>query len=102
MSTPVLVESQEHQATASLAIASKTPGQVTYSRAWAVALFVVDLSLFVLSTYLAKLVAERVYHTPPPTKLILGDIIVVTLWILMFHALGLYRHTYAFRMKDEL
>ncbi|MGZ3509049.1 MAG: hypothetical protein ACXWNJ_11665, partial [Vulcanimicrobiaceae bacterium] len=102
MSTPVLVESQERQTAPSLATASKTPGRVTYSRAWAVALFVVDLSLFVLSTYLAKLVAERVYHTPPPTKLILGDIIVVTLWILMFHVLGLYRHTYAFRMKDEL
>jgi exopolysaccharide biosynthesis polyprenyl glycosylphosphotransferase len=102
MSTPVYVESQHSETSPVPVTTHKTPAVVTYSRSWAFALFVVDLTLFVLSTYLAKLVAERLYHTPPLNKQILGVVIVVTLWILMFHALGLYRRTYAFRVKDEL
>jgi exopolysaccharide biosynthesis polyprenyl glycosylphosphotransferase len=58
--------------------------------------------LFILSAYLAKLVAERFYHTPTPEKVLIGDALVVTLWIVMFNTLGLYTRTYAFRMKDEL
>jgi exopolysaccharide biosynthesis polyprenyl glycosylphosphotransferase len=58
--------------------------------------------LFILSAYVAKIVAERFYHTPSPGRLIVGDILVVSLWIVMFNTLGLYTRTYAFRMKDEL
>jgi exopolysaccharide biosynthesis polyprenyl glycosylphosphotransferase len=104
MTTPtqVIVESQQAEPSQAPSIARKAPAVVTYSRSWALALFVVDLSLFILSTYLAKLIAERVWQTPPLQKQIVGDAIVITLWILMFHALGLYRRTYAFRVKDEL
>jgi exopolysaccharide biosynthesis polyprenyl glycosylphosphotransferase len=102
MSTPVYVENQRPETRSYPLTTHKPPAVVTYSRFWALALFVVDLALFVLSTYLARLVAERVWHTPPLNKQIIGTIVVVSLWILMFHALGLYRRTYAFRVKDEL
>jgi exopolysaccharide biosynthesis polyprenyl glycosylphosphotransferase len=100
--TPVVAESQQAESSQAPSIARKAPAVVTYSRSWALALFVVDLSLFILSAYLAKLIAERVWEVPPLQKQIVGDAIVITLWILMFHALGLYRRTYAFRVKDEL
>jgi exopolysaccharide biosynthesis polyprenyl glycosylphosphotransferase len=102
MSTPAVTQGQQTQPAPVLAQAGKTRAAVTYSRSWATALFIVDVSLFILSAYLAKLVAERFYHTPSASRLIVGDIIVITLWIVMFNTLGLYTRTYAFRMKDEL
>lgn len=78
------------------------PFAVTYSRNWALALFAVDLCLFVLSAVLAHLLAQRIWHTPPFAKQITGAVIVIVLWIVMFRTLGLYHRTYAFRTRDEL
>jgi exopolysaccharide biosynthesis polyprenyl glycosylphosphotransferase len=80
----------------------KARAAVNYSRSWAYALFVVDLCLFVLSAYLAKILAAHIWHSPSRTQLITGDVIVITMWLAMFNVLGLYTRTYAFRMKDEL
>jgi len=82
--------------------AHRTHAAVTYSRSWAFALFCVDVSLFVLSAYLAKLLAAQIWHSATRQQLIIGDIIVITMWLAMFNVLGLYTRTYAFRMKDEL
>jgi len=102
MSTPVVVQGQQRCAVAPAAVAHKRHAAVTYSRSWALALFSVDLCLFVLSAYLAKILADHIWHTPSRAQLITGDIIVVTMWLAMFNVLGLYTRTYAFRMKDEL
>lgn len=102
MSSPTITQEQQAHAAPPLAQATQARAAVTYSRSWATALFIVDVSLFVLSASIAKLVAERFYHTPSPSKLIVGDILVISLWIVMFNLLGLYTRTYAFRMKDEL
>jgi exopolysaccharide biosynthesis polyprenyl glycosylphosphotransferase len=80
----------------------RVPFAVTYSRKWAIALFCVDVTLFMLSAFFANIVAERVWHTPTVEKQLTGAAIIIALWIVMFQALGLYRRTYAFRMKDEL
>lgn len=102
MSTPIIL-GNEQRPNPSLPVAvARTPAPATYSRAWATALFIVDVSLFVLSFFVAKIVAERVWDTPPATKVIVGDAIMITFWILWFRALGLYQRTYAFRMRDEL
>lgn len=101
MSSPVVTQGQRYES-ASAHVPSKTPRAVTYSPAWARVLFAVDVSLFIFSAYLAKIVAERFYHTPSPNKLIAGDVLIIVLWIVMFNTLGLYTRTYAFRMKDEL
>lgn len=100
MSSTVAVESKRHPEAAESA--AKIPFAVTYSRNWALALFAVDLTLFVLSAYLANLLAQRIWHTPAFAKQITGAVIVIALWIVMFRTLGLYHRTYAFRMKDEL
>jgi exopolysaccharide biosynthesis polyprenyl glycosylphosphotransferase len=102
MSTPLVTHNREIEQARARARANATPAAVTYSRSWATALVIVDVTMFLLSAYLAKLLAERFYHTPSAGKLILGDVIVITLWIVMFNTLGLYTRTYAFRMKDEL
>lgn len=102
MSSPVFADSQQHAAVSGLPAVAKAPAPITYSWMWATALFIVDITLFVLSAIFANELAVRVYHTPPHSRVILGDVIMVTLWILMFRALGLYRKTYAFRMRDEL
>ena len=103
MSTPIsLGNEQRSDSSPPLVAGTRMPSAVTYSRAWAMTLVIVDLSLFVLSFFVAKFVAERVWHTPPASKVIVGDVIMVTFWILWFRALGLYQRTYAFRMRDEL
>lgn len=102
MSTPVIVDGKRHETAPPLAAARKTPAPVNYSRSWAITLLAVDLCLFVLSAYLAKVAAQHLWHTPSRVRLIAGDITVVALWIVMFNVLGLYTRTYAFRMKDEL
>lgn len=102
MSSPVFANSQQQAEITGLPVIAKAPAPITYSWMWASALFIVDISLFVLSAYLANQLAVRVYHAPPHSRVILGDVIMITLWILMFRALGLYRKTYAFRMRDEL
>lgn len=88
--------------TQQLLSAKQIPFAVTYSPNWALALFAVDLVLFVASAYLAHLLAQRVWHTPPFAKQITGAVIVIALWIAMFRTLGLYTRTYAFKMRDEL
>ncbi len=103
MSTPIFVgKEQLPNSGVAVATATRMPAAVTYSRAWAVTLFLVDLALFALSFFVAKLVAERLWHTPPTSRVIIGDAIMVTFWILWFRVLGLYQRTYAFRMCDEL
>lgn len=78
------------------------PFAVSYSQNLALALFAVDLILFVLSAFLANLLAERIWHTPPFAKQLTGAVIIIALWIVMFRTLGLYHRTYAFRTRDEL
>jgi len=102
MSTPVIVQSQQPEPSQQVGASSKTPAPASYSRGWAIALFLVDLSLFVFSAFVANIVANHAWQTPTPSKVMLGDAIMVTLWILWFQVLGLYRKTYGFRMRDEL
>jgi exopolysaccharide biosynthesis polyprenyl glycosylphosphotransferase len=102
MSTPVFL-GNEQRGNSGLTIApARSPAPIIYSRGWAAALFIVDLSLFILSFFVEKLIAERVWDVPPTSRVILGDAIMVSFWILWFRALGLYQRTYAFRMRDEL
>jgi exopolysaccharide biosynthesis polyprenyl glycosylphosphotransferase len=101
MSSTATVQ-QPRETHASQTSAKRIPFAVTYSPNWALALFAVDLALFVASAFLAHLVAQRFWHIPPFAKQITGAVIVIALWILMFRTLGLYTRTYAFRMKDEL
>jgi exopolysaccharide biosynthesis polyprenyl glycosylphosphotransferase len=102
MSTPVTVDGQQREALAFPETARKTPAAVTYSEKWAFALLVVDLCLFMLSAYLAHVAAQHLWRTPSRARFIVGDVTVVSLWLVMFNTLGLYTRTYAFRMKDEL
>jgi exopolysaccharide biosynthesis polyprenyl glycosylphosphotransferase len=102
MSSTATVNSQPHESPVSRLPARKAPFAVTYSRKWALALFCADLTLFVASAFFANLLAERIWHTPPLIKQVTGAAIIISLWILMFCALGLYHRTYAFRVKDEL
>lgn len=102
MSTPILVGNDQRSSSILPVETTKTPPPATYSRAWAVALFAVDVSLFVLSFFVAKLVAQSVWDVPPTSRVIVGDAIMVTFWILWFRVLGLYQRSYAFRMRDEL
>lgn len=102
MSPTATAENTQRETTSSNPAARKIPFAVTYSPNWALALFLVDLTLFVLSAFLANMLAHRIWHTPPFAKQITGAVIIISLWILMFRTLGLYHRTYAFRMKDEL
>lgn len=101
MSSIASVERQQREVEPASA-APQVPHAITYSRKWAAALFLVDLVLFVASALLAHVFAQRVWHTPTFTKQVTGAAIMVALWIAMFQLLGLYRRTYAFRMRDEL
>jgi exopolysaccharide biosynthesis polyprenyl glycosylphosphotransferase len=102
MSSTASVEHPRRESHGSETIAKRIPFAVTYSPNWALALFAVDVALFVASAFFAHLLAERFWQTPPFPKQITGAIIVITLWIVMFRTLGLYTRTYALRMKDEL
>lgn len=102
MSSTATIQKPQRKSQQSDVPAKQIPFAVTYSPNWALALFAVDLVLFVLSAYLAHVLAERVWHTPPFPKQITGAVIVIALWIATFRILGLYTRTYAFRMKDEL
>jgi hypothetical protein len=89
MSSTVTVEGSKREAQVSRTSQGRVPFAVTYSRKWAFALFCVDLALFIASAFLANLLAERIWHTPPFIKQITGAVIIISLWIIMFHALGL-------------
>jgi exopolysaccharide biosynthesis polyprenyl glycosylphosphotransferase len=102
MSSTATVGQSRRETPAADAAAKRIPYAVTYSANWALALFAVDVALFILSAYLAHLLAQRIAHSPPLSKQITGAVIIITLWIVMFRTLGLYTRTYAFRMKDEL
>ena len=102
MSSIASVERHQHEAEQASTAARRVPHAITYSRKWAAALFLVDLTLFVASAYLAHLLAQRVWHTPNVAKQVTGAAIIIALWMVMFQLLGLYRRTYAFRMRDEL
>lgn len=102
MSSTATVQQAQREAPLAEHPQKPIPFAITYSRNWALALFAVDLCLFVLSAYLANLLAERIWHTPPFPKQITGAVIVIVLWVLMFRTLGLYHRTYAFRTRDEL
>lgn len=102
MSSTATAEQPQREAQSPEQPGKRIPFAVTYSRNWALALFAVDVTLFIVSAYLAHLLAQRIWHTPPFAKQVTGAAIVITLWILMFRTLGLYTRTYAFRMKDEI
>jgi exopolysaccharide biosynthesis polyprenyl glycosylphosphotransferase len=102
MSSTATVEEAQREPQQSDTLAKRIPFAVSYSPNWVLALFLVDLTLFVVSAYLAHLLAQRIWHTPPLAKQITGAVIVISLWVIMFRVLGLYTRTYAFRMKDEL
>lgn len=102
MTPAATAENTSHRIAPAGAPAKAIPFAVNYSPTWARVLFGVDLTFFVASAYLANLLAEYVWHTPPPAKQVVGAIIIIALWIVMFRTLGLYHRTYAFRVKDEI
>jgi exopolysaccharide biosynthesis polyprenyl glycosylphosphotransferase len=102
MSSTVTVEGPHRETRFSDLPARRVPFAVTYSSKWATALLCVDVTLFIASAFLANVLAQHIWQTPPFGKQITGAIIIISLWILLFKTLGLYQRTYAFRMKDEL
>jgi len=73
------------------------------SRWWVVALVIEDLSMFVMSVYLAT---ALVFHSwdglfVKPNEVLSTGIFVV-LWLTMFARLGLYRRSFALSARDEL
>jgi exopolysaccharide biosynthesis polyprenyl glycosylphosphotransferase len=102
MSSTASVEEAQRETLPGSQSSKRIPSAVSYSPNWAWTLFAVDVSLFIVSAYLANVLAERIWHTPPFAKQITGAAIVIALWIVMFRTLGLYHRTYAFRVKDEL
>ncbi len=73
------------------------------SRWWVAALVIEDLSMFVLSVYVAT---AMVFHSwgglfAKPNE-VLSTGIFVTLWLTMFARLGLYRRSFALSARDEL
>lgn len=102
MSSVASVEGHQRDTDSPSVPVARVPFAVTYSRKWAIALCGVDVTLFLASAVCANLVAERIWHTPTFAKQLTGAAIIIALWVVTFHALGLYRRTYAFRMKDEL
>jgi exopolysaccharide biosynthesis polyprenyl glycosylphosphotransferase len=76
---------------------------VAYSRGWVIALVIADLAMFALSSYLAALIGFRHWDfARAVNRLWIADAAFISLWLLIFERLGLYRRTCALSMKDEL
>lgn len=79
---------------------------LTFSVGWSVALVVIDMAMFLTSSYFAAVVGLVGFHhwaSPFAEKrLIIAQGIYVCAWLLIFERLGLYRRSFALSVKDEL
>jgi exopolysaccharide biosynthesis polyprenyl glycosylphosphotransferase len=75
----------------------------SYPRSWVAVLLTADLTMFVLSAYLAALIGFRHWDLARAAdRLWMADGLFVLLWVVIFQLLGLYRRTCALSVKDEL
>lgn len=93
-SSPVL------QMSLSASKAQRAP--VKYSPAWASALGVMDLTMFVLSSYAGLAVVERTanFHALLPT-FTHSSVVFIVIWLFCFERFGLYKRSFALSVKDE-
>jgi exopolysaccharide biosynthesis polyprenyl glycosylphosphotransferase len=75
---------------------------VPYSKTWAIVTLCSDLCAFAAALTLAALIGEPHRHAVPLERLLIGDLLYVAFWAVLFERLGLYRRTPALTMKDEL
>ena len=75
---------------------------VLYSRNWALALVVFDITMFLLSAYLAGGIVEQHWASSAFfDDLAHSSVYFILIWLLIFERVGLYRRSFALSVKDE-
>lgn len=81
---------------------SETRLPLRHTAAWAVALFVVDLTLFVLAAYIGGAIVDHRWDLHwAAFRFRSSSIVFIAVWVGMFYLLGLYRRSLALSFRDE-
>jgi exopolysaccharide biosynthesis polyprenyl glycosylphosphotransferase len=82
--------------------AKAQPAPIRYSRAWAIALVALDITMFLAASYGGLALAFRTWNAavicPAFTH---SSTIFVCIWLLCFERFGLYKRSFALSVKDE-
>src|SRR5579863_7772234 len=75
---------------------------VLYSRNWALALVAFDVTMFLLSAYIAGgILAHHWSSAMFVDDLAHSSVYFILIWLLIFERVGLYRRSFALSVKDE-
>jgi exopolysaccharide biosynthesis polyprenyl glycosylphosphotransferase len=74
-----------------------------FGRRWAALLVVADVTMFLLAALAATEIVKAGNYTPAPNdSIVVSTLIYAAFWLLIFERLGLYRHSFATTVKDEI
>lgn len=82
-------------------IAARVSVPHNYSKAWAIAMLLLDIATFVLAVYAAIHIVAHWKPDALETKVLINAAVFILIWILVFRVVGLYERSFAFSMKDE-
>lgn len=88
---------------AGLAAAPTKRRPTVFGPRWAALLVVTDVSMFLLAALAStEIVKAGTYIPAPSDSIVVSTLIYAAFWLLIFERLGLYRHSFATSVKDEI
>ena len=74
-----------------------------FDRRWAALLVFTDVTMFLIAAFAATEIVKAGRYIPAPNdSIVVSTLIYAAFWLLIFERLGLYRHSFATSVKDEI